>query len=287
MAISTPSCYDGVIAQSSKQKPRATKGGNMWSATIAHWLARLALVIAAAGTVGSAAAAPAQPTICITSISGTVDALLVPSGATCIATDLVVLGDVTVESAGSLRAESQFRVGGDVKVKSAGSLVITARIIEIDGSLIGNHAATFVISPEPLIGRAASIGGNVTVTSAETVSLVSLTIAGTVAVRHSGAEGLFVGFNEIGGDLIAVNNTVLGEEHLSLFAMNQNEVEGNVLVIANDATGAFEPPQLIGNIIEGNLICQSNTPELVNDHPSVGVLPNVVAGNKIGQCADL
>jgi hypothetical protein len=56
-------------------------------------------------------------------------------------------------------------------------------------------------------------------------------------------------------------------------------VGGNVLILNNHVVG-FES-NIGDNTISGNLVCQGNTPGVMNFSPG----PNVVAGHKLGQCA--
>jgi hypothetical protein len=249
-------------------------------------LGPMALATLVLAALSNAIAAHSAATLCTGTITGTVEALVVPTGATCTATDLVVSGDVTVESGGFLRATGELRVGDDVTVEPEGGLRITAQIVEVGGGMSGRDTADFVVARQPFIGSHATIAGGVNVSGARTFALLDVSVEGNVIVRRSGAEGFEITSNEVHGNVVVIDNTIVGAETPSLFAVTDNSVDGNVIVSGNDATNAFEPPYVMSNTVSGNLVCQNNTPDVTDEFVD-GTFPNTVAGHKIGECAGL
>ena len=249
-----------------------------------HAAALLASVIVLHNTSAWAA----KSVQCSGEITGTVDSLVVPSGATCLATDLTVAGNVTVKPGATLQAQGAFTVGGGISVASGATLGVASTHIDITGTIAANNALGIGLVKIPLVGASGTLGGDLSVSGTTSVSVLGLTIGGDLLVDNSGAEGLELGANEVDGTLNVQNSVVVGNSGPSLFAIHSNAVGRRMSVLNNDATGAFEPPFVGGNsIAAGNLVCYGNVPALTNDRLG-DVSPNhVLSGKKLGQCAGL
>jgi hypothetical protein len=247
-------------------------------------------VLAVTGSFVGTAAAHDDPTMCSGQLSGvTVERLVVPVGQTCTATDVTVSEDVRVRQDATLDA-TNIVVDDGVRVGAGGSLLIGGMTNEIGDDVIARDAVRVGLSRSGLIGSSFHVGGDVVVTGAEQgVGIGGLTVEGDIVVRRSGAEnGIGVNGNVVGGSILIVNNTIVGAERPSDIDVFGNTVEDDLVVSHNDATNAFEPTFVGSNtIVDGDLVCRHNIPEVVNDPPG-GPFPNtVLAGRKLGQCADL
>lgn len=248
------------------------------------------VVLAGLGAFAGTAQAHDDPTVCSGQLSGvTVERLVVPVGSTCTATDVIVNEDVRVRHDATLDA-TNIVVADGVRVGAGGSLLIGGMTNEIGDDVVARDAVRVGLSRSGFIGSSFHVGGDVVVTGAEQgVGIGGLTVEGDIVVRRSGAEnGIGVSANVVGGSILIVNNTIVGAERPSDIDVFGNTVEDDLVVSHNDATGAFEPTFVGSNtIVGGDLVCRHNIPEVVNDPPG-GPFPNtVLAGRKVGQCADL
>lgn len=156
--------------------------------------------------------------------------------------------------------------------------------------MVAPNAISVDLARAGVAGSTFRIRGDVRIAGAERgVAIFGVTIDGDVAIRRSGDEfGIGIGGNVIAGSLAVVDNTIVGAERPSDIDVFANTVGEDLIVSRNDATGAFEPTFVGSNVVlRGDLVCYRNVPEVVNDPPG-GPYPNtVVAGEKLGQCADL
>lgn len=202
------------------------------------------------------------------------------------------------------------RFGGDVTVN--GNLTVA------DGAILNDHAfgaATLKIAHvtgNVLVGKGAVLGlgkyagpgvdvtndttvdGNIVADHPLSLYLSGITVHGSVISNGggSGPSGPFRNFptkdDFIDGDLI-----IQGWQGGWLGVIRDN-VGGNVIVsrnasvVTDDGTPPPDPDstEVQSNVIEGNLICQGNTPA-AQVNPGDGGQPNEVAGNMIGECAGL
>ena len=246
--------------------------------------------LATAGLCAGAAGGHPDPTVCAGSLSGvTVERLVVPTGETCTATDVIVREDVRVRRDGTLRA-TNLVTGDGIQVGSGGTLSVLGSRVDIGGNVVARDAVSFELAREGVVGATFRVEGDVIAGGAEEgVAIFGVTIAGDLRIHDSGAEfGVGVGGNEIGGSAAIVDNTIVGAEHPSAIDVFANTVADDLIVSRNDATLAFEPTFVGSNVVlHGDLICRHNIPEVVNDPPG-GPYPNVVVeGEKLGQCASL
>lgn len=239
-----------------------------------------------------------QATVCTGEISGTVGTLVVPPGAECTSSNLVVQGAVSVQGNGTLRVggggqclveePGTFITTGGVTVAAGGALFVGGTTIDIGGDVTALGARGFGLVKTPCVGARGTVRGGIIVSRAASVSISGLQIGKNVSVSFSGDDGLEVGVNEIAGTLSVQNNRIVGAESPSIFAVHFNTVGRGMAIIGNDARRAIVPPLVGANTVTtGNLLCASNVPPPTNLDFDV-VLPNtVLRGLKLGQCAGL
>lgn len=137
-----------------------------------------------------------------------------------------------------------------------------------------------------------TVNGNIVANQALTMYLDFLTIHGNV-VSNAGGDVSLVDPNglvfPIKDNVIDGNVTVHGWKG-AWFGIIRNTVGGNVMVSNTVGTrlgdgGLLDSTEIVTNRIGGNLICQGNTP--VAEIGDSGGSPNIVGGNKIGECAEL
>jgi hypothetical protein len=195
-------------------------------------------------------------------------------------------------------------------------IMINGNLVVSDGAALNDHAAstaTVNVSGNVLVGKGAvlglgtynpfaphnsSVGGNVIANQPLSLYLSFLTVHGNLISNGGGGgvTGEFRNFptkdNTIEGNLIIQGWTG------GWIGVIRTHVGGN-LVFNNNASvinGLVNPPvpgvvdsdssEIMTNVVGGNLICQGNTPA-AQVNPDDGGQPNVVGGQKIGQCAGL
>jgi hypothetical protein len=229
--------------------------------------------------------------LCVVLVLGTVgSATAAPGAGTC--------------SGGSIPAGTYngFTVTGNCTV--AGDVTINGNLFVADGAVLNDHAASTAmvhVTGNVIVGRGAVLGlgdynpshnsatvdGNIIANQPLTLYLGAMTVHGNVVSNGGGDPGrnFPIKDDRIGGNLI-----IQGWSGLWLGVI-RTTVGGNVIVSNNRAADTSHDPgadstEVQTNHISGNLICQGNSPA-AQVNPDDGGLPNIVGGNKIGQCAGL
>jgi hypothetical protein len=246
----------------------------------------LGLVLAAccAFAAGQAAADPSSVAICPsagTALSGNYTSLTVTGNAYVAGgATLTVSGDLTIAPGACLDAFSlgTVRVGGNIFVGH--------------GAILGLGCTPFSLG-DPTIPPCYAhttndtVGGSIVAYNPLTMYLDGDTIHGNV-FSIGGGPGLhthqFVNFpikdNRIGGNLI-VENWQGG-----WFGAIRNNVGGSALFASNMSVLDPDANEIQTNTIAGSLLCFNNSPA-AQVNPADGGQPNVVGGQKVGQCAGL
>jgi hypothetical protein len=249
--------------------------------------AAAAVAILSAGLFVTAAAGQSGETSCSGALTDvTVQALVVPAGETCMLANATVAADVSVEQDATLIA-TDIVVGDDVRVRSEAWLDIEGADVQIGGNVTAHDPARVTLHRS---GGTFHVGGDVRIAGAnERGALLSgLTVDGDVRISRSGAElGVTLQLSEIGGSAAIVDNTIVGEEFRSAIFVIGNTVTDDLTVSRNDATNAFEPTLIVGNLVlHGDLVCRNNVLGVVKARPGLEDPNVVVEGEKFGQCAD-
>jgi hypothetical protein len=204
--------------------------------------------------------------------SGTYDNVTVPPEQTCELSGATVLGNVTVEMAGSVAFEDPGTVGGNLLVGQLGSASEGTGWV-IRGAALANQAAGLTFQ-----GTVHGILANDT----DTLALGSATVDGSV-VSNRGVFGGVVSSSVITGDVIINGTTgdpaIDGDWFIAGPQLDGSpqEVDGNVILTNNQV-----PIFLFENHIQKNLLCQGNNPAPFN---SFDGFTNTVDGRSTGQCA--
>jgi hypothetical protein len=248
-----------------------------------------AAAVAAAGLFVSAAGGQSDETSCAGTLSDvTVQRLVVPAGETCTLTNVTVADRATVSQDATLLA-TEVDVGGDIRVRPRGTLRIQGLHVEIGGDVIAHDPPGFGLGRAAIIGATFHVAGDVVVSGADRgAGLSGVTVDGDVKISKSGAEhGVTLQLNEIGGKAEIVDNTIVGEEFKSAFFIIGNTVSDDLIFSRNDATNAFEPSLIVGNVVlHGDLVCRNNVPGVSDNRPGLETPNQVLEGDKVGQCAD-
>lgn len=209
------------------------------------------ITILAAALPACTGAARAQTTNCVgVLVPGTYANVNVPANATC---NLPGFGTVTVT--------------GNVTVQRAASLSLglaqrgSSQTFLVNGSLLGVDAAVIELGT---LGR----GGQLEHTT--------VNILGSVHLRGTTSRVSLVDVS-IGGTLFIADSTG------GIFDVFFNTIGGSVLVRDNAISGG-DPINIVDNTIGGSLVCTGNTPAPA---PPTSQPPNSVGGNEVGQCAGL
>jgi hypothetical protein len=124
--------------------------------------------------------------------------------------------------------------------------------------------------------RYITVGGNFQTDGGERVLLYRSTVYGDVQIKNAHSAGVYESY--IGGNLVFEENTI-GDLWFTMgLSIHKNVVEGNLQVNKN----TLESIYIVDHIIGGNLQCDDNDPP-----PHNWGAPNIVGGNKEGQCSDL
>jgi hypothetical protein len=204
---------------------------------------------------------------------------------------VTVQGNVKVlPNAGLLAAfgGSDLTVGGNVDVKRNAVLVL------------GCEPEAFICFNDPdqengTLSTHDAVGGSLTAQNALAVLLHNNTIDANLVLTGGGGGG--GGLNcdpqdALGGspayataedNQIGGNATIVGWQTCWL-GFFRNQVTGNVTYVGND-TADPDGNEVQTNVIGGNLACSNNAPK--PQMGDSGGSPNVVAGNKTGQCKGL
>ena len=134
-----------------------------------------------------------------------------------------------------------------------------------------------MLAREPFVGSSGTVGGNVIVSDTALVSVLDMTIAGSVLVHGGGGEGMEVGKKTRSVARSRSSGPATQPQSPNVFAIHDNIVERNVLVLNNVATGAPEPAlRRCEHADRGQPhLCFNNVPDPVN-HDVDTTYPNVV-----------
>jgi hypothetical protein len=184
-----------------------------------------------------------------------------------------------------------------------GAVTVRGNLTVSPGAILNDHAlspATVHVTGNVLVGQGAVAGlgdydptpphtsavvdGSVIATNALTLYLGGATVHGNVIFTGGGDPGrnLPIKDDRIDGSLIVQG------WHGLWFGIIRTSVGGNVIATNNVAADPTTDPgddssEIVTNTVSGNLICTGNVPGVqVGDSEGDA---NVVAGNKLGQCA--
>jgi hypothetical protein len=166
----------------------------------------------------------------------------------------------------------------------AGATCLSDGPVTIRGGLSIGAGATFVLGSEESGWTTGTIDGGVHATDPASVQIHFATINGGIHV--DGGSGAFGGpfditWNAIEDNVIHGGAKVVGYDGF-WFGFIRNHVSGAV-TLSNNVLVDEDGNEYVTNTIHGSLRCWGNSPA-----PQVGDsqgLPNVVTGQKIGQCA--
>jgi len=196
-------------------------------------------------------------------------------------------------------------VAGNCTFADGASITVYGNLVVSPGGVLNDHAAstaTVHVTGNVIVGRGGVVGlgdynpvpphtsavvdGSVLAGGASTIYLGGMTVHGNVVFAGGGSAGrnLPIKDDQIDGNLI-----ISGWRGL-WFGVIRDTVGGNVLLLNNTAANPSQDPgsdssEVVTNTIAGNLACFGNTPA-----PQVGDsegAPNVVGGEKLGQCSGL
>jgi len=158
--------------------------------------------------------------------------------------------------------------------------------VTIRGGLEIEPGATFVLGSEENPGDNGTISGGVTADDPSNVQIHFMTINGGIDIDGgSGPFGPPFDVNWIAIEDNAIHGAVEIDGYDGFwFGFIRNHVAGTV-TLTNNVLEDPDANEYVTNVIRGNLNCSGNDPA-----PQVGDSegePNVVSGNKTGQCADL
>jgi len=172
-----------------------------------------------------------------------------------------------------------------------GTVKVNGNIKVGNGAVLGLGCSPGAIGPEPPCGVHTTndvVNGNIDANQALTMYLTAVSVHGNVT-SNGGGPGLtfhpYINFpikeNQINGNLV-----VQGWQG-TWFGALRNTVHGNVVInndegVARSEDGLPDSTEIATNTINGNLVCNGNSPAAqLGDS---GGKPNVVQGNKVGQC---
>lgn len=205
--------------------------------------------------------------------------------------NLIVHGDAYVPSKRNLRVTGNLKLapGACFDAFTRGTVHVHGNVRVTEGAVFALGCTPNAIGPVPPCGTTTTndtVGGNIVAENALTMYLDGDTVRGDVISRDGGPglHGAFFNFvvkdNTINGDLI-----VRGWKGGWAGAI-RNTVGGNLVWTQNKSVQDPDSDEVQTNWITGNLRCYGNSPA-AQVNPDDGGQPNVVGGDKIGQCAGL
>lgn len=250
-----------------------------------RYLAAAAFVVAVGVVASSAVAAPPGSTTCSggTIAAGTYSSVTVTGvcwfgGGTVDVTGNLVVADGAALNDHAASPLTTVHVGGNVLVGKGGIVGLgtynpfAPHNSVVDGNVIANQPLSLYLSFLTIHGNLVSNGGGGGVTGEfRNFPTKDNTIDGNAIIQ--GWTGGWIGFirNQVGGNVVFSNNTSV------INGLVDPPVPGQV---------DSDSSEIMTNVIQGNLICQGNTPA-AQVNPDDGGQPNVVGGQKVGQCAGL
>lgn len=213
-------------------------------------------------------------------------------------------------------AYSSVTVTGNCGFVAGATITIKGNLVVADGAALNDHAvsdATVNVGGNVMVGKGAVLGlgtynpaiphnssvdGNVIANQPLSLYLSFLHIKGNL-ISNGGGGGVTGEFRNFPTKDDTVDGNVIIQGWTGgWMGVIRVQVGGNLIVNNNTSVinGLVDPPvpgevdpdstEIMTNVVAGNLICQGNTPK-AQVNPDDGGQPNVVAGNKIGQCSDL
>jgi hypothetical protein len=187
-------------------------------------------------------------------------------------------------------------VNGEVFVASGATLnAVTQSTFNVGGDLIARKHSIVGLGCNDEVGCASStddhIGGSLRAWRAAAVVIEQETVGGDVVIRRGGGSMDCSSTALLGGPFFATihdsavgGNVVVRKVHSCWFGLIRTTVGGNVKVVEN-RFGDPDALEIVTNTIGGNLSCFDNIPQAqVGDS---GGAPNIVGGEKRGECRDL
>ena len=153
----------------------------------------------------------------------------------------------------------------------------TNATVVVRGGISVGPGATFILGFEEG-GSTGTINGGIVASGASSVQVHFARVNGGVSIQ--GGEGFF---STVEDSVIHGGATINGYRGFWL-GFIRNSVSGTV-TLSNNVMDDPDANEFVTNTIRGNLVCFGNSPA-----PQVGDsegLPNVVSGQKVGQCAGL
>jgi hypothetical protein len=244
------------------------------------------LAVAAATAVLAVGPAQAVPaTECTSSVADTTTGpLVVPAGATCTLTNVVVDGNIRVMAGGALLTHGS-TLNGNVTGNNGPRTVQLINTDLVGTGTTGNINLTgtthrIIIGSEgcavdPVAGNNINLTGN-----HGSIAICFMSVGETISLRNNdGNIGVF--HNEVGNPLIVQNNV---SRHIRIRDNNVGLTGGGSLLVQNNTTtgSASRPHGLVlkRNHSNNNVNCTDN------DLAPFGS-GNTADGSKLGQCVDL
>jgi acetyltransferase-like isoleucine patch superfamily enzyme len=238
-------------------------------------------VLAVSGTAGAAGSA-ARHFGNVTCRHGTIKAGTYRS--------LRIAGTCTLTSTGTVRVKGNVTVGHRATLNT-----LTPGTFNVGGDLIVKDDAVAGLGCNDEVGCAAEsndhIGGDLRANGAFAVVIEQEHVGGNVTILGGGGSmdctstALFGGpyFGTVHDSTVG-GNVVMRGVHSCWFGLIRTTVSGNVRLVGN-RFGDPDAMEIVTNTVGGNLACFNNNPAAqIGDS---GGLPNVVGGQKLGECAGL
>ena len=203
---------------------------------------------------------------------------------------------LTIAGNCTLAAKGTAHVRGNVVVRGHGFLnTLTTGTFNVDGNLTVQNDGIAGLGCNDEVGCPTEsndhIGGNLSAHGAWAVVIEQEHVGGNVTIVGGGRSMDCSSTGLVGGPFFATvhdstvgGNVVVRRVHTCWFGLIRTTVGGNVQVIGN-RFGDPDANEIITNTIAGNLSCFNNVPAAqIGDS---GGLPNVVGGQKRGECKHL
>jgi hypothetical protein len=203
---------------------------------------------------------------------------------------LTVAGNCTLTSTGTAHVKGNVVVRGHAFLNT-----LTTGTFNVDGNLSVRNDGIAGLGCNDEVGCPTEsndhIGGNLTGRGAWAVVVEQEHVGGNVSIIGGGRSEDCSSTGLVGGPFFATvhdstvgGNVVVRGLHTCWFGLIRTDVGGNVKVIGN-RFGDPDANEIITNTVGGNLACFNNNPAAqIGDS---GGLPNVVAGQKRGECKNL
>jgi hypothetical protein len=206
-----------------------------------------AVVISAALVLVSPSTAAADDTMCVGSLTGTFDNVIVPPGQTCVLNDAMVWGNVKALEDSRLRINNS-RVNGNVEGDKADIVQLFFTVVREQITIKeGGPAASILPSPF-------NVCGNGILFSPCEALMVAVTVeVGGIQVEKT-TGSVFISSSDVNGNVKVEANAVDVPEVLTI---RSNTVNGNVQVFKNAGSGE---KTVRSNTVGQSLQCSENDP---------------------------